>query len=156
MSAVTHEPIFDPKIMYKTAFPPSAPPIYNPAAAILIIIVVTALEDCKSAVNTIPKSKSKNGLVKEDKRSCTSFTLVYSLIEPDMISNPKNTIPNPAKASPMDLSLSFLKNISIIIPIKSKKIKNGAISKDDPPEPSAAICAVIVVPIFAPMIIVAA
>ena len=70
MSAVTHEPMFEPKIKYNTAFPP--PPIIKPALAIPMITVVTALDDCTSAVNTIPKSSNKNGLVKLANKSVTA------------------------------------------------------------------------------------
>ena len=69
-SAVTQEPIFEPKIINNTALPP--PPISKPWLAIAIIIVVTADEDCKSAVNTIPKISNKKGLLRDVNKSCTA------------------------------------------------------------------------------------
>ena len=69
-SAVTQEPIFEPKIINNTALPP--PPISKPWLAIAIIMVVTADEDCKSAVNTIPKISNKKGLLRDVNKSCTA------------------------------------------------------------------------------------
>ena len=150
INAVTHEPIFEPKIRYSTEFPP--PPIIKPADAITITIDVTALDDCTSAVNTIPNSKSKNGLFKSCKKFCTAGVVAYALICVDITLSAKNTIPKPAKALPILFNLSFLQNISIITPINTSEIKMGSIGRDF----SEAICAVIVVPIFAPMIIAVA
>jgi hypothetical protein len=41
--AVTHVPIFEPKMIYNAALPPL--PMINPAPAIEMTMVVTALED---------------------------------------------------------------------------------------------------------------
>ena len=70
INAVTHEPMFEPKIKYNTAFPP--PPISKPALAIPMITVVTALDDCTSAVNAIPKRSNKNGLFNFANKSVTA------------------------------------------------------------------------------------
>ena len=150
MSAVTHEPMLEPKIINNMAFPP--PPMIRPCVAIAMMMVVTADEDCNNAVKIIPNNKSKKGLLIALKKLVTSGIVLYPLIESDIISKPKNTRPNPASAKPMDLILSSFESISIITPIKRRAIKKGAISN----ELSAASCAVIVVPMFAPMIIVAA
>ena len=149
-NAVTHEPIFEPKIKYSTAFPP--PPIIKPALAIAIITVVTALDDCTNAVNTIPKINNKNGLFNEASKSVTAGLLAYPFIVPDITSKPKKTIPNPANASPILFTLSVLQNISIATPINSNEINSESIGNAC----NAASCAVIVVPIFAPIITAAA
>ena len=46
ISAVEHEPMLEPQMIYKIALPPVAPPpITIPTATIEIKIVVTALDD---------------------------------------------------------------------------------------------------------------
>ena len=125
----------------------------KPCVAIAMMMVVTALEDCNNAVNTIPNNKRRKGFFSDSKRLMTASDCLYTLIDDDIISNPKNTKPKPAIAKPIDFTLSFLASISIITPINSKEIKTGSRLSD---VPQAAICAVTVVPIFAPIIIAVA
>ena len=63
--AVTHEPMFVPRMKNNTSLPPE--PIVSPPLTMAIIMDVVAELDWTSAVNTMPTKKSKNGLVIDSK-----------------------------------------------------------------------------------------
>lgn len=69
ISAVTQVPIFEPKMIYNTAFPP--PPMTSLFAAMVMITEVTALDDCTRAVSTMPNASNKKGFSIAVKKRCT-------------------------------------------------------------------------------------
>lgn len=103
ISAVTHEPIFVPSIMYSTSFPPV--PTVKPATDIAIIIEVVAELDCTNAVRKIPIIKSKNGFLTFANNACIASLLTF--IASDIMERPINTSPSPDMIKPVFLDFRF-------------------------------------------------
>lgn len=73
-------------------------------------------------------------------------------MESDMTCKPRKTSPSPASTTPMVLIFSFLESISINTPTQANTVTNAIKSKAC----KEAIWAVMVVPIFAPMMMAVA
>ena len=116
------------------------------------MIDVTADEDCTSAVKAKPIMIRRNGFDMAFKASWNHNASLKIFIDVLITSRATNTNPRPPMIIPRVLSFSFLQSISINMPIAARGSKNAAKSK----ALSAAIWAVIVVPMFAPMIIAVA
>ena len=116
ISAVTHEPIFVPRMIYSTSFPPV--PTVSPATDMAIIIEVVAELDCTIAVRMTPITKSKSGFFTFSNITCIALALTF--IASDIMERPIKTSPNPAIISPVFFRFSFLHSILIIIPTNTK------------------------------------
>ena len=123
-----------------------------PAAAIDMIIDVTAELLCMIPVTIIPTSKRRKGFSTLAKAFVTTSLSRKNLMESDINCKPKNISPKPHMRFAAAFVPSFLANIAVKAPTLVNAIANDMKSKVC----SAAICAVIVVPMLAPMIIVVA
>ena len=92
---------------------------------------------------------SKNGLVIACKVSEKKVLSLIADIDEDIRSRPMNKRPRPEKMIPRVLVLSFLPRIDIKAPMITSKVIYSVIGKFC----KAASCAVMVVPMLAPMMI---
>ena len=103
------------------------------------------------AVNTKPINISNNGFVAEESKFITAGLLLIIFIEVLINLIPTNMIPMPLISIPALATLSF-PDIAINAPTHANAVKNGVIGKLC----KAVICAVMVVPIFAPIMMLVA
>ena len=131
-----------PKTIGNAIFMSIAPAVARPTK-----IPVVADELCKTAVITAP-AKIPIGQLSPivNKTSLKTSELVRGFIEELIIPIPVNNIPKPSIIFPISFLFFPFANITIAAPIKTK---SGAISSSL----NATSCAVIVVPILAPIII---
>ena len=148
-------------MMKNSAFPPM--PSNSPAAAIVITMVFTAVDDCTSAVIATPTSKKMigvNGVFSPLKKLYSASYIVLSFSKfkaPDMTASPTKSKPKPASALPSVFILSLFAKIVTNAPIVANAKKKMVKLRCAPLLlPSAMIQAASVVPMFAPMIIAVA
>lgn len=149
-SAVTQVPMLEPMTTKRTSLPPS--PIIMPLPSMAMSMDVTAEELCMIAVTAMPRKKSRNGFVTLAKALTTAALSRKRSMESDMTSRPTKTSPRPASAYATVWTFSFLLSMAVSAPMPVSPIAKIAMSNAE----SAAICAVMVVPMFAPMMIAVA
>ena len=109
------------------------------------------------AVNSAPISTSRIGLPMDARKVFTPSRAAKSFIEPLIRLSPTKSIPKPARIPPRVFILLFFENRLRKAPRPAKAEKITDVEIPVPPNiPSATICAVTVVPMFAPYIMVAA
>ena len=149
--AVIHVPILLPSTRKRTPLLPGSP-MDSPAPTMTMMSEVTAELDCTRAVNAAPMRRSKKGLLTPVKKFLNDWESRKMDMESDMTCKPRKTSPSPASTTPMVLIFSFLESISINTPTQANTVTNAIKSKAC----KEAIWAVMVVPIFAPMMMAVA
>ena len=109
------------------------------------------------AVKMAPSRTSRIGLPIWARKILTPSRLAKSFIEPLISERPTKSIPKPASMPPIVFQLLLLEKRDIKAPSPAKAEKITEVEMPPSPNiPRATICAVTVVPMFAPYIIVAA
>ncbi len=148
INAVTHVPILVPSITNSALSRGmmGAPPATG--AAMVTTSAVIAADDWNSAVHTIPISMNSSGKLMVFNTFCMAEAIVGLENASPIIANPTNIRPKPAIAEPTFLTVSFLKNIIMIMPTNASNAMYELMLNPE----SAIMTPVNVVPMFAPII----
>ncbi len=122
----------------------------------VIAIEVMTDELCITAVSTAPIRTRSTGLLITARKFLSSSEAANASIDPLISDSPTKIMPKPAIMPPILRMLSLFANASTNAPIPANAANITEVEIEFPNIPSATICPVIVVPIFAPKMTVAA
>ena len=129
----------------------------RPAATIVTATEVVTEQLCMIAVRTVPTATRSSGFRTPARNSFTASIRAKSPIEPLISPSPTKSMPKPARIPPIFFQRSFLQKRLRTAPTPANPEKTTVMERAPLPErPRETICAVTVVPMFAPKMIVVA